>query len=193
VQQVRALPGGLVPSLSPTARRWSPAVAGLVVVGAAFALPLHGGTSTASSPRLRIVASALPTPQATGIVAVSGEQPPGTGQARLVAGPFTDRLRLLRLTLVQGAKPQVQGEFAQRFDNSALLDMEVQADFYAADGTLLGSKRRVLRQPDVIAAGKGGTGDQRFGGNIVFSVEAPTTYAKRVAGVLVSVPVLVNE
>ena len=183
-----------MPHLSPTARRWSPAVAGLVVVGLAFAVPLHSGSGRSESPRRSAatsVVSASPTPAPTGIPAVSGQRPPTAGRAQLIAGPFTDRLRLVRLDVVKGVG--VAGEFAQRFDNSALLDLEVQADFYAADGSLLGSKRRVLRQPDVIAAGKGGTGDQRFGGNIVFAVDAPAAYAARVSGVLVSVPVLVNE
>ncbi len=171
-------------------RRWWPALLGLLVLGAVFLLPMAGGASPAAAPKAPGAPSPTATPTASGIPAVSGVQAPRPGEARLVAGPFTDRLRLQRLILAGGA---ARGVFAQVSDNSALLVMEVQADFYDAHGSLLGSRKTVLRQPDVVRAGQGGTGAQRYGGDIVFAVPAAPAWAGKVAGVLVSVPTLVNE
>ncbi len=180
--------------MTPLLRRWWPALAGLAVLGAVFALPLAGGGSSRTASVVPATATATPSAVARtavpGILAVSSATPPRAGEARLLAGPFTDRLRLLRLSLQAGT---ARGTFAQVADNSALLVMEVQADFYDARGTLLGSRRTVLRQPDVVAAAQGGTGVQRFGGNIVFAVGPARAWATQVAGVLVSVPTLVNE
>ena len=181
--------------MPPVLRRWWPAVAGLLVLAAVFAAPLAGRQDAprpAASTR-----STSPAPSASpagpSVEAVSGTRPPVAGSARLVAGPFTDRLRLQRLSVLRLPRVAVTGSFAQLADNSALLDMEVQADFYDVAGSLLGSRKTVLRQPDVVRAARGGTGAQRYGGDIVFTVVAPPGFASRVSSALVSVPVLVNE
>jgi hypothetical protein len=166
-------------------RRWSPALAGLLVLAVALVVPMASRSS--SLPKAaRPVAAA--TPAAPAIVPVSAGRPV-PGRATLVAGPFTDRLRLHTLRLARSPKVAAAGQFAQVADNSAIIVMEVQADFYDAAGALLASKRTVLRQPDVI----GGTGVQRYGGHVPFTVAAPPAVAARVSSALVSVPVLVNE
>lgn len=179
-------------TLIPAVRRWSPAAVGVLVIGAVFALPLAGSRGSAAIPKPSTAATKATAPVSAPVAApaVASRRPPAPGEARLVAGPFTDRLRLQQVSLQGGV---MRGSFAQVADNSAVLVMEVQGDFYDARGALLGSRRTVLRQPDVVRSGRGGTGTQRYGGDIVFTVAAAPAWSARAAGVLLSVPTLVNE
>ena len=178
--------------MPPVLRRWWPALIGLSVVGAVFLLPLAGRGTAVPGPRAvanqAVVAVATPTP--AGVAAVPGQRLPEPGEARFVAGPFTDRLALRTLTFRGGT---VGGRFGQVADNSAVIVLEVQGDFYDDKGTLLGSRKTVLRQPDIVRAAQGGVGPQRYGGDIPFTVRPAAGWAARVSGVLVSVPTLVNE
>lgn len=174
---------------SSTLRRWWPAVVGVLVLVAVFAVPLAGKDDpapAAAQPAPSASASAAPV----GIAPVAAGTAPAPGRAELVEGPFTDRLRLQRLALRAGT---VTGAFSQVADNSAIIVMEVQADFFDARGSLLGSRRTVLRQPDVVAAGQGGTGSERYGGDVVFRVAPSAAWSARVSSAAVSVPTLVNE
>ncbi len=180
--------------LPAAARRWWPAAAGVTVLAVALLVPLSGGGE--QSPRAAQAASspAPVAPAASAIPAVDVREVPAAGTASLAAGPFSDRLAATELTLARGEKASVTGQFRQVTENSALLVMEVQADFYDAGGELLGSRRKVLRQPDVVTGGVLPDGsDTRYGGDIGFAVSAPAEWAGEVASALVSVPVLVNE
>lgn len=174
--------------MSPLFRRWWPALTGLALVVAVFTLPLSG-VARSGHPRPAATTPAA-APASLGIRAVSDQKPPSAGEARYVAGPFSDRLRLLNLSL-KGR--QVSGLFAQVADNSSILVMEVQADFYDRAGRLLGSRRTTLRQPDVVRTARGGTGPKRYGGDVAFTIGSAPAWGAQVTGALVSVPVLVNE
>lgn len=186
--------------------RWWHVTAGLAVLavlfvtmvvtrGGASAGRLVASTPTADSsvPTTKVPPGKVPATSAAGIRAVSATSRPAPGTVRLVDGPFTDRLRLQHLAVVQHPAAGVAGSFAQIADVSELLNLEVQADFYAADGTLLGSRQTAVSQSDVIRLARGGAGEEHFGGDIAFVVAAPPAYGARVSSALVSIPSLVNE
>lgn len=201
-----------MPALPPAVRRWWPAAAGLLALTLALVVPLSSGTDPSPAPASasgpveaaaagtddRGATTELPesptAPPAPAVAAVSAAGPPTPGAAELLDGPFNERLALRQVTLGVGAEASVSGTFAQVVENSPLLVMEVQADFYDASGAVLGSRRKVLRQPDIKAAALRPDGsDPRYGGDVPFTVQAPDDYAGRVASAFVSVPTLVNE
>lgn len=183
----------------PPRRRWH-APAGLLALVAVVATV----TSCSAGPQATLPVAASVTappasaPPATAAAAPSAASaavaaPPRAGTVRLVAGPFTDRLHLQRLTVVRRPGVAVSGSFAQVADVSELLDLEVRADFYDDSGRLLGSRTTVLGQSDVIRTARGGAGPDRSGGDVAFTVSAPAAVAARVSSALVSIPMLVNE
>ena len=193
-----------MPHVPAALNRWWPAAAGAAVLALALAVPLAGGSegkdapaaaaSTAAGAEASEAASPAPAPTAPALAPVRAGKAPEAGQVELVAGPFTDRLELKQAQVRTGAKAAVEGSLGQAVDNSALIVAQLQVDFYAADGELLGSRQKVLRQPDISSGGvRPVGGDARYGGDIDFSVEAPAKYADEVSAALLSVPTLVNE
>jgi len=187
-----------VPHVPAPLSRWWPAAAGAAVLGLALAVPLAGGADTAAAPAAPAAQSAAPVavvaPTPAALVPVRAGKAPEAGHVELVAGPFTDRVELRTAQVRTGAKAAVEGRLGQLVDTSALIVAQLQVDFYAADGTLLGSRQKVLRQPDITTGGvRPVGGDARYGGDIDFAVEAPAQYADRVSAALLSLPTLVNE
>lgn len=189
-----------MPGTTVGVRRWWPVAAAAAALGLAVLVPLAGGDDPDKpAAAARSSPGAPPGPQPSGpptAVALRGAAPPAPGTARLVAGPFTDRVTLAGLNVVRGPQAAVTGTLDQLVETGALLVVQVQADFYADDGSLLGTGTTVLRQPGVTAgaddAGAPGTGPG-YGGGIAFQVAAAPDYAERVGSALLSVPVLVNE
>ena len=163
-----------MPPVPPALSRWWPAAA-----------PATRSTAPVSVPS---------SPAAPALVPVRSGTPPQAGEVELVAGPFTDRVRLEQAQVRTGKQAAVEGSLAQLVDSSALIVAQLQVDFYGADGALLGSRQKVLRQPDITSGGvRPVGGDARYGGDIDFSVQAPAQYADEVRAALLSVPTLVNE
>ena len=188
-----------MPSVPAALNRWWPAAAGAAVLALALVVPLAGGSESKAAPTVPAAQTPAPaavasSPTAPALVPVRAGAAPKAGQVELVAGPFTDRVELKRAQVRTGDKAAVEGSLAQVVDNSALIVAQVQIDFYGSDGTLLGSRQKVLRQPDISSGGvRPVGGDARYGGDIDFRVEAPASYADRVSAALMSVPTLVNE
>lgn len=203
-----------MPQLPPASRRWWPALAGAAVLAAVLVVPVSGGSRDAARPAAAPAAAgraaadlagsttaavAVPAPvapPAPPVVPVTpvGAPAPAAGQVQLAEGPFTDRVALRQASVRAGTDAAVQGTLGQLVETSALLLAQVQVDFYAADGALLGSRVKVLRQPDVVSGGVQQVGgDKRYGGDISFDVEAPVEYAPRVSAAVLSIPTLVNE
>ena len=195
-----------MPHVPAALSRWWPAAAGATVLALALAIPLAGGSeskaapvaavasASAAAPSAASPSAAAPAPTAPALVPVRAGKAPKAGKVELVAGPFTDRVRLQEAQVRPGAHAVVEGSLGQVVDTSALIVAQLQVDFYAADGKLLGSRQKVLRQPDITSGGvRPAGGDARYGGDINFSVEAPAQYADQVSAALLSVPTLVNE
>lgn len=112
---------------------------------------------------------------------------PAPGTVGRASGPFDDRYELTAAALRAG---EVTARVQVTSDVSGLIVLEVQADFYDGAGALLGSARSET------AEGHGGTSDTELeaehGGVLVRIAGAPAWRA-RVASVVLSVPVLVNE
>ena len=118
-----------------------------------------------------------------GLVSASPE--PGT--VAQVAGPFDDRFTLSRLSVADGV---VTGRVLVTSDVSELLELEVVAGFYDADGRFLGSGRSVHHHDE----SQGHAQDARPSGETeAFRIGAPRRFAAQVSAAVVGVPVLVNE
>lgn len=112
---------------------------------------------------------------------------PAPGTVGRAEGPFDDRFRLTGATLAQGA---VSAAVQLTSDVSGLVVLEVQADFYDSAGLLLGSERSSYSE------GEGGTADTDRAaetGRLAVRIPAQPAWRDRVASVVLSVPVLVNE
>jgi hypothetical protein len=108
--------------------------------------------------------------------------PPGT--VTVVPGPFDDRFRLSGTSLTGR---DVRLHLAVTSDVSELIDLEVTAAFYGADGRLLGTGRTTYAEGD----GSAGKPAAENGGTALV-VHLPGTVGAPVSA-RVSVPVLVNE
>ncbi|MFG2719619.1 hypothetical protein ACGFW5_15170 [Streptomyces sp. NPDC048416] len=121
--------------------------------------------------------------------APAAHQKLGRGEVRLEQGPFTDRVKVTGGAL--GAGSAVTGHLAVTSDVSELIALEVRAAYYDADGRLLGtgSFHYAEEGHDEHAAGHTPAAE---GPGIDFRVR-PSALTGTPAGVVISIPVLVNE
>jgi len=134
------------------------------------------------------------TPQATfaGLVPSTGDPElaslsqvhPGAGQIVAAAGPFDDRFVLEDLTFDGGS---VVGAVRVTSDVSDVLDLEVLAGFYDADGVLIGNGRFVHHLTEDTAHTGPPLERQEF------TIAVPADLSGRAVAVSIGVPVLVNE
>lgn len=166
------------------------AMVGAASLGGLGALARPGAGETSLDPG-SVAQTSFP-----GLAAASGEPQldgidsaaPAPGRVVAVAGPFDDRFTLADLKVGQGA---VSGRLEVHSDVSDLLELQVVAGFYDAEGILLGTGRATYHLDEATADPSGQNGPPAEVGE--FRVEAPRAYAGRVAAATVGVPVLVNE
>ena len=134
------------------------------------------------------------TPQATfaGLTPATGDPEleslvqvhPSPGAIVAAAGPFDDRFVLEDLAFVGGS---VSGAVRVTSDVSDVLDLEVLAGFYDADGVLVGTGRFVHHL--IEDGARTGQPDERQ----AFTIAVPGDLTGRAVAVSIGVPVLVNE
>lgn len=165
-------------------------VAGAVGAGATLLFRGSGpGTEAgpvpdlASAARTELPGLTAPTgePELPGLAAASPE--PGT--VAVVEGPFDDRLDLGDLRLTDDG---VTGTLTVTSDVSALIELQVLAGFYDAEGELLGTGRFTHHTSEEEHGHEGPPSEDEE-----FEVEVPRGLDGTVASAAVGVPVLVNE
>ena len=119
---------------------------------------------------------------------------PAAGSVTVESGPFTDRLEITDLSLQPGDHPSVTAALSNVADVSAVIVLELRADFYDAQGGYLGF-------------GTAGYADQEYAdngtiplthftgepdGSFTIAVSS-TTPLPGAAGAILTVPQLVNE
>ncbi|MDY7529429.1 MULTISPECIES: hypothetical protein [unclassified Cryobacterium] len=109
---------------------------------------------------------------------------PSPGTIVAAAGPFDDRFVLEGLTFDGGA---VSGAVRVTSDVSDVLDLEVLAGFYDADGVLVGSGRFVHHLSEDTTHTEPPIERQEF------TIAVPGDVSGRAVAVSIGVPVLVNE
>ena len=135
---------------------------------------------------------ALPSPRSAPAPA-AGLSPAATpGEVRISDGPFTDRVRITNLALATGPAA-VTGHLAVTSDVSHLIDLELRAAYYDAQGRLLGTGTFEHAEDDEAAHNHGGhSGPQAENAGIDFTIPAKGLKGTPAAAV-VTIPVLVNE
>ena len=174
--------------MRPTRIVWT-AVVVVVLLGVAGTwLALRGGTG--GSDPATAARTSFPD-----LVPATGEPPlpslvtlrPPAGTVAQAAGPFDDRFRFGRLRF-DGRT--VRGTTTITSDVSDLLELEVLAGFYDADGTLLGTAREVYHldesRPET---GHEGVPEEAR----TFAIAVPRQLRGEAVAAAVGVPVLVNE
>lgn len=155
---------------------------------AALAVALTGCTAGPSSdaaievriaPAITTSPQPLPPPAAQRLAA-----PVPDGTVLRKAGPFDDRFSLTGTRLSRGT---VDTALLVTSDVSEVIVLEAVADFYDAQGSLLGSTRET-HAPDH-AHGETAAPDE----SVHLELAAEPAYRSRVASAVLSVPVLVNE
>lgn len=146
-----------------------------------------------AGPRAGVVAPSGARTQLVGLETATGEPGlpglrtahPAPGSVGRVAGPFDDRFTLSRLVLRHG---RVSGVVTVTSDVSDLLELQVLAGFYDADGRLMGTGRFVHHGAGPHEAA-GGAPDA----SEVFAIRVPRRLLPATVSAAVGVPVLVNE
>ncbi|MEU2234427.1 hypothetical protein [Streptomyces vietnamensis] len=132
----------------------------------------------------------FPAPRTAPAPAPTLSPAPAEGEVRIEEGPFTDRVRLTRLTLTP--KPSVTGRLSITSDISDVLALELRAAYYDAHGRLLGTGTFQYQEEGETGHGEAHTGPRAANGGIDFTVPAKDLKGTPATAV-VSVPVLVNE
>ncbi|MFF4789521.1 hypothetical protein ACFY2M_07065 [Streptomyces sp. NPDC001276] len=163
---------------------------GVLVLGALTGCSDNGqdsrphSTASATSSEL-----ALPTPRSAPAPAASLSPVATPGEVRISDGPFTDRVRITKLTLAKGPAA-VTGHLVVTSDVSDLIALELRAAYYDAQGRLLGTG--TFEHTEEGHAHGEHSGPQAENGGIDFTVPAKGLQDTPAAAVL-SIPVLVNE
>ncbi|MFE7209803.1 hypothetical protein ACFU93_07345 [Streptomyces sp. NPDC057611] len=144
----------------------------------------HSTASSATSSEL-----ALPTPRSAPAPAASLSPAATPGEVRISDGPFTDRVRITKLTLAKGPAA-VTGHLVVTSDVSDLIALELRAAYYDAQGRLLGTG--TFEHTEEGHAHGEHSGPQAENGGIDFTIPAKGLHGTPAAAVL-SIPVLVNE
>jgi hypothetical protein len=166
-------------------------VAGMLcagVVAAAVALSVSsGGQSVSAQPAVAVMTSFPGLTPATGEPALPSLDVlrPEPGVVVQAGGPFDERFHLVSLAF-DGAT--VSGSVTITSDVSDLLELEVVAGFYGADGALLGTGRYVHHASGHEHAPTGPPSESE-----AFQIAVPAGLPQQAVSVAVGVPVLVNE
>ncbi|MFF0434792.1 hypothetical protein ACFYU9_21470 [Streptomyces sp. NPDC004327] len=184
--------------MSPLTRTTKAAVLGLLAPAALLALTGCGGPSADAgqdkAPEPAATAAApvtFPAPRTAPPAAPTLAPAPAKGEVRIEQGPFTDRVRLTRLTLPP--KPAVTGHLTITSDVSDVLALELRAAFYDATGHLLGTGSfQYQEEGEAAHAGDVHKGPRAVGEGIDFTIPAKNLKGTP-ASAVISVPVLVNE
>lgn len=141
-----------------------------------------GSDNPSAGPTERSSETAATFPAATG-----GRRPPPTndsppGGVRVEDGPFTDRVEIDALAISEDARPVVRGRIRNSVDVSELIVLELQADFYDARGTFVGTGRQVFLDSHA------GAGDKPLS----FAIRSPVPVSRGASGIL-TIPQLANE
>jgi hypothetical protein len=110
---------------------------------------------------------------------------PAPGEVAIVRGPFDDRFRLRDLAMARRA---VTGSLAVTSDVSDLLELQVLAGFYDADGRLLGTARFTHHLVDDGHDHAGPPQELER-----FRIPVPRRLRRDTVAAAIGVPVLVNE
>ncbi|MFJ8040814.1 hypothetical protein ACIRBX_09955 [Kitasatospora sp. NPDC096147] len=146
-----------------------------------------GTTPAADAPLPTPSQLTLPAPQSAPAPGASLAGPVRPGEVRLEPGPFTDRVKLERLTLDKGSA--VGGHLTITSDISDVLALELRAAFYDQQGQLAGTGTFHYQEEESEGAH---LGPRAAEGGIDFSIPAEKLTSSPVTAVL-SLPVLVNE
>ncbi|MFD3444090.1 hypothetical protein ACFDTO_05760 [Microbacteriaceae bacterium 4G12] len=149
----------------------------------ASAEPAPAPTAVTSFPGLATADSDTPT------LATLASAEPQAGTAVQAAGPFDDRFVLQDLAFGESG---VTGSVEVTSDVSEVIELEVIAGFYGADGTLLGENSFVLHA-DEEESGHAHTHSGPPEEVHAFTVPVPPSLAGQAVSAAVGVPVLVNE
>ncbi len=156
-------------------------------IAAAVVIGVQPGESVAAQPAVTVMTSFPDLTPATGeptlpsLVALK----PAPGAVVQASGPFDDRFELGDLAF-DGTT--VSGRVTITSDVSDLLELEVVAGFYGADGTLLGTGRYVHHATEDGNAHSGPPSESE-----AIEIAVPTDLDGEAVSVGVGVPVLVNE
>ncbi|OIJ90417.1 hypothetical protein [Streptomyces colonosanans] len=135
---------------------------------------------------------ALPSPRSAPAPAASLSPAATPGEVRISDGPFTDRVRITKLALAKGPAA-VTGHLAVTSDVSHLIDLELRAAYYDAQGRLLGTGTFEHAENDEAAHDHSEhSGPQAENAGIDFTIPANGLKGSPTAAV-VTIPVLVNE
>ncbi|WP_217921961.1 hypothetical protein [Miltoncostaea oceani] len=104
------------------------------------------------------------------------------GRVRVEEGPFTDRVEIEALTISDDARPVVRGRIRNSVDVSELIVLELQADFYDARGTFIGTGLQVFLDSHA------GAGDDPLS----FAIRSPVPVSRGASAIL-TIPQLANE
>jgi hypothetical protein len=141
--------------------------------------------ASAASPTVQTSFPGLPAPtgepELAGIVSAA----PATGTVAWVDGPFDDRFTTSGLSFDGSA---VSGSLLITSDVSDILELQVLAGFYDADGHYLGEARFTHHLDEGTHADSGPPSE-----SAAFRIRVPRKFAKRAESAAVGVPVLVNE
>lgn len=172
----------------------SVAVAGMAVAVAAGA-GIGAGLGSASAAAERdFVPAASAATSFPGLAVADADTPtlpglasaaPPAGAVVQAAGPFDDRFLLHDLEVSDSA---VTGTLEVTSDVSELIELEVIAGFYDADGALLGENSFVLHGDEEEHSHAGPPEEEHE-----FTVPVPASLAGQAVSAAVGVPVLVNE
>ncbi|MEU7063933.1 hypothetical protein [Streptomyces sp. NPDC046161] len=172
-----------------TAAVLAPAVAVLALVTGCSGGAGHAGA--AGEPAAAASPVVLPAPRSAPAPAAVLAQPLGQGEVRVDQGPFTDRMRLDRLTLTD--RQTVTGHATITADVSDTLALELSVAYYDASGHLVGTGAFQYQEEGEDAHGtERHDGPRAAGDGIDFTV-SPGKLTGTPAGAVLTVPVLVSE
>jgi hypothetical protein len=149
--------------------------------GVASAEPDPAPSATAETSFPDLAAATRETPSLASLAAAD----PAAGTVAQASGPFDDRFVLHDLAL---GDAEVSGSVEITSDVSEVLELEVVAGFYNADGVLLGENAFVLHADEEEHSHAGEPEESH-----AFTVPVPDALAGEVASAAVGVSVLVNE
>ncbi|WP_406343782.1 hypothetical protein [Streptomyces sp. NBC_00648] len=153
------------------------------------------GQRPAQAEQAAAPAVTFPAPSGAPAPAATLAKVPAKGEVRLEQGPFTDRVRITKLTLSE--KPSVTGHFAITSDVSDVLALEVRAAFYDERGHLVGTGSfQYAEEGEAGEAAHGAAGHaapRAEGAGIDFTAVPKAPLTGKATSAVLSVPVLVNE
>ncbi|WP_371653509.1 MULTISPECIES: hypothetical protein [unclassified Streptomyces] len=165
------------------------------------------GQRPAQAEQAAAPAVTFPAPSGAPAPAATLAKVPARGEVRLEQGPFTDRVRITKLTLSEKStekasgksseKPSVTGHFAITSDVSDVLALELRAAFYDERGHLVGTGSfQYAEEGEAGEAAHGTAGHaapRAEGAGIDFTAVPKAPLTGKATSAVLSVPVLVNE